>query len=66
MVSLAPKNLQTTITIGSNLAINVTAKADWDFFYILVMLQMKFRNFMEGSGNTPTPELELIRLKLSP
>jgi hypothetical protein len=40
MVSLAPKNLQTTITIGSNLAINAKA-ANEDFFfkYILVMLR---------------------------
>jgi hypothetical protein len=50
------KNLQTTITIGSNLAINVTAKRIGDFFQVYfgdVANEVPV-NFMEGEVVTHT------------
>ncbi|MFV8352101.1 hypothetical protein [Flavobacterium sp. XS2P14] len=58
MVSfLAPKNLQTTITIGSNLAINVTAKAELETFFQVYFGDVANEvpvNFMEGEVVTHT------------
>ena len=54
---LAPKNLVTTITIGSNLAISVTAKADLETFFQVYFGDVANEvpvNFMEGEVSTHT------------